>query len=105
MKGTRRAVAVLNILCTAVLYGVLVLVVFVVVAIIIVLLKQLLPDLFSFVDEGLDRYQVVVPLTLLTALVLSIFTERKKDIWRAGVERLLAVIERAGSRFRQSFAR
>ena len=51
MKGTRRAVAVLNILCTAVLYGVLVLVVFVVVAIIIVLLKQLLPDLFSFVDE------------------------------------------------------
>ena len=43
---------------------------------------------FSFVDEGLSRYLLVVPMTLLTALALATVTEHRKQGWKRGLERL-----------------
>jgi peptidoglycan/LPS O-acetylase OafA/YrhL len=60
---------------------------------------------FSAVEEGIPRYVIVVPLTLLTIYILSAFTEQKKDVWKSWIEQLLVLIEDAGSRFRQVFAR
>ncbi len=60
---------------------------------------------FSSVEEGLPRYLVVVPLTLLSCFILSTFTEKKKNVWKGWIEQLLQRIEYAGSRFRQALAR
>jgi peptidoglycan/LPS O-acetylase OafA/YrhL len=60
---------------------------------------------FSGVEEGILRYRIVVPLTLLTIYLLSTFTEQKKNLWKSWIEQLLALVEHAGSRFRQAFAR
>ncbi len=60
---------------------------------------------FSKVEEGIPRYVIVVPLTLLSIYVLSIFTEQKKNVWKGWIEQLLAMIEKVGSRFRQAMAR
>jgi peptidoglycan/LPS O-acetylase OafA/YrhL len=60
---------------------------------------------FSGVEEGIPRYMMVVPATLLTIYLLSTVTEQKKDLWKGWIEQLLALIEQAGSRFRQAFAR
>lgn len=60
---------------------------------------------FSSVHEGIPRYLIVVPLTLVSVFVLSAFTEQKKNLWKVWVEQLLALIEQAGSRFRQTLAR
>lgn len=60
---------------------------------------------FSWVEEGLSRYLVVVPLTVLSIYVLSMFTEQKKNLWNGWLEQLLIYLEHIGSRFRQSMAR
>jgi peptidoglycan/LPS O-acetylase OafA/YrhL len=60
---------------------------------------------FSWVGEGVPRYVVVVPLTIVTAFVLSSFTEQKKHIWKGWLEQLLLWIEQTGSRFRRIIAR
>jgi peptidoglycan/LPS O-acetylase OafA/YrhL len=60
---------------------------------------------FSAVAEGMPRYLIVVPSTLLSIYLLSTFTEQKKNLWKGWIEQLLALIEQAGSRFRQAFAR
>jgi peptidoglycan/LPS O-acetylase OafA/YrhL len=67
---------------------------------------------FSSVEEGIPRYLLVVPFTLVSVFVLSSFTEKKKDLWKrwveqllGWVEQLLGLIEQAGSRVRQAFTR
>tara|TARA_B110000503_G_scaffold34861_2_gene56900 strand:- start:24868 stop:25977 length:1110 start_codon:yes stop_codon:yes gene_type:complete len=60
---------------------------------------------FASVEEGVPRYLLVVPCTLVSVFVLSTFTERKKDLWKRWVEQVLGLIEQAASRFRQTFAR
>lgn len=60
---------------------------------------------FSSVEEGIPRYMVVVPFTLVSAFVLSSFTEKKKDVWKKWLEQLVGLIEHIGSRFRQTLAR
>jgi len=60
---------------------------------------------FSTVEEGIPRYLIVVPLTLLSIYLLSIFTEQKKNLWKGWIEQLLVLVEDANSRFRQAFAR
>jgi peptidoglycan/LPS O-acetylase OafA/YrhL len=60
---------------------------------------------FASVEEGLPRYLLVVPCTLVSVFVLSAFTEKKKDLWKRWVEQVLGLIEQAASRFRQAFAR
>ena len=60
---------------------------------------------FSSVEAGIPRYQIVVPLTLVTIYILAMFTEQKKELWKAWIEQLLALIDQAGSRFRQAMAR
>lgn len=61
--------------------------------------------IFSSVEEGLPRYQIVVPLTFLSIFVLATFTEQKKNLWRDWIMQLLTLLEQVGSRFRQAFAR
>jgi len=60
---------------------------------------------FSTVQAVFPRYQIVVPVTLVTIYILSVFTEQKRDVWKGLIEQLLARIEGAGARFRQVFAR
>jgi len=60
---------------------------------------------FAFVEEGLSRYLVVVPSTILSIFVLAAFTEQKKNVWKGWVEQLLALVEQAGSKFREAMAR
>jgi peptidoglycan/LPS O-acetylase OafA/YrhL len=60
---------------------------------------------FSTVEGGLPRYQIVVPVTLVTIYILSIFTEQKKEVWKGLIERLLLLMTQVGSRFRQAMAR
>jgi peptidoglycan/LPS O-acetylase OafA/YrhL len=60
---------------------------------------------FSGVQEGIPRYLIVVPCTLLSIFVLSTFTEQKKNVWKRWVEQLLALLEQVGYRFRQALAR
>jgi peptidoglycan/LPS O-acetylase OafA/YrhL len=60
---------------------------------------------FSSVEEGLPRYLLVVPFTLLSAIVLANVTEKRKDVWKKWLEQLLHLLEQAGSRFRQVLAR
>ena len=56
---------------------------------------------FSTVEEGVARYLLVVPLTFLTALFLAVFTEHKKQWWKAAIESTLGVLERVGARVRK----
>ncbi len=49
---------------------------------------------FSWIEIGLPRYTLVVPLTLLSTFVLSTFTEQKKHIWKPWVEGLWDMGER-----------
>lgn len=60
---------------------------------------------FSWVEAGVSRYIVVIPFTLVTIFGLSIFTERKKDVWKRWLEHLIAWLEQTGSRFLQIMAR
>lgn len=60
---------------------------------------------FSSVEEGFPRYLLVVPCTLLSAIVLANFTEKRKDVWKKWLEQFLQLLEQAGSRFRQVLAR
>jgi len=60
---------------------------------------------FSTVQEGIPRYQIVVPLTLVTIYILAIFTEQKKHMWKSLIEQFLVLIAQVGSRFRQAMAR
>jgi peptidoglycan/LPS O-acetylase OafA/YrhL len=60
---------------------------------------------FASVEEGVPRYLLAVPCTLVSVFVLSTFTEKKKDIWKRWVEQVLGLIEQAASRFRQAVAR
>jgi peptidoglycan/LPS O-acetylase OafA/YrhL len=60
---------------------------------------------FSTVEEGFPRYQIVVPVTLVTIYMLSIFTEQKKEVWKHMIERLLLLVVQVRSRFRQAKAR
>jgi peptidoglycan/LPS O-acetylase OafA/YrhL len=60
---------------------------------------------FSWVEAGIPRYAVVVPLTIVTAFILSIFTEQKKNVWKQWLENILLWLEQAGSRFLQIIAR
>lgn len=61
--------------------------------------------LFSWVDEGIARYVIVVPLTIFTTFVLSVFTEQKKHVWKGWIEQLLQWIDQMGSKFRRIIAR
>jgi peptidoglycan/LPS O-acetylase OafA/YrhL len=60
---------------------------------------------FSTVQESIHRYQIIVPLTLVTIYILAIFTEHKKHVWKNWIEQLLVLIVQVGSRFRQAMAR
>jgi peptidoglycan/LPS O-acetylase OafA/YrhL len=60
---------------------------------------------FSTVEDEILRYQIIVPLTLVTIYILSIFTEQKKDVWKGLIEQLLVLIAQVRSRFRQPMAR
>jgi uncharacterized membrane protein (Fun14 family) len=60
---------------------------------------------FSTVEDEILRYQIIVPLTLVTIYILSIFTEQKKDVWKGLIEQLLVLIAQVRSRFRQAMAR
>lgn len=60
---------------------------------------------FSSVEEGIPRYLLVVPFTLVSVYVLSTFTEKKKDLWKGWVEHLLGLVEQVFSRARQAFNR
>ena len=60
---------------------------------------------FSSVEEGVPRYLVVVPLTIVSAFVLSSFTEKKKNLWKGWIEYLLARFDQFYFRFRERFAR
>lgn len=60
---------------------------------------------FSSVEEGIPRYLLVVPFTLVTVYVLATFTEKKKDLWKGWIEQLLALVDQAFSRARQAFNR
>lgn len=60
---------------------------------------------FSWVDAGIARYVVVVPITLVTIFILSAFTEQKKHVWKVWLERMLVWSEQVGLRFRQIIAR
>ena len=59
---------------------------------------------FSFIDEGLARYALVFPITLITCFVLATYTEHKKHVWKAWVEALLAWFEKVIGRFRRTTA-
>lgn len=61
--------------------------------------------MFSWVEEGIPRYAVVVPLTLVTTFVLSSFTEQKKHVWKEWLERLLAWTEQTQSKVRSFIVR
>ncbi len=60
---------------------------------------------FSGVDEGIPRYVIVVPMTLVSIYLLAMFTEQKKNVWKVWIEQLLALMEGAGTKLRQTFAR
>ena len=60
---------------------------------------------FSAVEEGIPRYLIVVPVTLLSIFALSTFTEQKKNLWKAWLEQLVTLIEQVGSRCREVLAR
>jgi peptidoglycan/LPS O-acetylase OafA/YrhL len=60
---------------------------------------------FSSVEEGIPRYLVVLPFTLVSIFVLSSFTEQKKNLWKRWIEQLLVLIGQAGSWFRQAVVR
>jgi peptidoglycan/LPS O-acetylase OafA/YrhL len=59
---------------------------------------------FSFVDEGLGRYVLVVPITIVTCFVLATYTEHKKDLWKGWVEALAGRVETLTLRLRKSSA-
>ena len=46
---------------------------------------------FSWIGEGVGRYFLILVLTLGSCLLLSVFTEQRKDIWKAWIEKLLAI--------------
>jgi peptidoglycan/LPS O-acetylase OafA/YrhL len=58
--------------------------------------------IFSSVEQGLPRYMIVVPLTIISVFVLSRYTEQKKELWKDWIEQLLGVLERFYSKFRAS---
>jgi peptidoglycan/LPS O-acetylase OafA/YrhL len=60
---------------------------------------------FSWVAEGIPRYLVVVPFTIVSTYVLATFTEHKKDLWKGWVEQLLALFEQVISKFRKMITR
>jgi peptidoglycan/LPS O-acetylase OafA/YrhL len=60
---------------------------------------------FSFVDEGLGRYALVVPITIFTCFVLATFTEHKKDLWKRWVEALAKRIEALAQGLRAAISR
>ncbi|MCP5128684.1 MAG: acyltransferase [Pseudomonadales bacterium] len=60
---------------------------------------------FASIEPDIGRYVIAVCLTFLSAMLLSTVTERKKHWWHNWIVQLLALVERIGSRFRESFAR
>lgn len=46
---------------------------------------------FSWLGEGIPRYVLILTLTLGTCLVLSRYTEQRKHVWKAGIEKLLGM--------------
>jgi peptidoglycan/LPS O-acetylase OafA/YrhL len=60
---------------------------------------------FVSVEEGLPRYLLVVPCTLIAVYALATVTENKKALWHRWIEQWLLVLERAVARFRRAIAR
>jgi len=59
---------------------------------------------FVGIEEGVPRYFVVVPITLVTTFVLARYTEHRKDLWKGWIEGGLARVDSLGARLRQSSA-
>lgn len=57
---------------------------------------------FSWVPEGLGRYLIVVPVTLLSCFVLATVTEHKKTVWKNLIERILFVFDVLLAKVRRS---
>ncbi len=47
--------------------------------------------IFSWLGEGVARYLLILSLTLGSCLLLSVYTEQRKNVWKAWLEKLLGI--------------